>query len=320
MAQGYQPSLVILAANEVGIFEGFGDGPATPQDLAARLELDPEVVTMVLEALLHLGLFASRGDAFELVAGAREVLQPGGARFCGGMLRHEWLQVRTWLGLVDRLRGGRLTAREATALGPKHMLEAMVDLSRLKERWLLQNLDLRHHRRLLDLGGGPGSHTISLLRRYPELTATIVDLPGTLQFTRRQVARAGDVARRITLLERDVLRQDDLQGPYDCALVSQFLHGFPRPTAEALLKLVARHLQPGATLCVLDYFKELRTPAGSRGALFSLNMVVSAPAGQAYTSAELRQMLATAGYGQLRTIPPASPREPGMILGWPYIP
>ena len=315
MAQGYQPSLVILAANEVGLFERLGTDSLTPGTLAEELQLEPEVVTLVLDALLGLGLLSCRGDTFQLVPRAQEVLLPGGPRYCGGMLRHELRQARTWLGLVERLQRGRLTARQSADLGPGSMLEAMVDLWRLKESWLLRSLDLCGRRRLLDLGGGPGSYTICLLRRYPELTATIVDLPSTLQFTRRLVAQTEDrVASRITLLERDVLREKDLQGPYDCALISQFLHGFPRPTAEALLRLVARHLDPGGRLCVLDYFKEIRTEAGSRGALFSINMAVCAPAGQAYTSDELRRMLTTTGYGEIQKIAPASPREPGMMV------
>ena len=146
--------------------------------------------------------------------------------------------------------------------------------------------------------------------------ATVVDIPATLEFARRYLDHEDpQLARRVQLLERDLLTTDDLGGLYDCALVAQLLHGFPRAVGAHILRLLARHLEPGAPVCVLDHFKETTPESRSRGALFSINMLACAPAGQAYSSEELLQLMASAGLSDLRIVPGASAREVGMVLG-----
>ena len=85
------------------------------------------------------------------------------------------------------------------------------------------------------LGGGAGTNAIAFCQTYPELTATVFDLPATLQLTERTVKEAG-LESRITLRPGD-FNKDELGGPYDVALMSDILHYQDFSTNAALVAL-----------------------------------------------------------------------------------
>ena len=51
--------------------------------------------------------------------------------------------------------------------------------------------DLSGRRRLLDLGGGPGTYAIHFCRHNPDLQATVFDLPTTRPFALKTIERFG---------------------------------------------------------------------------------------------------------------------------------
>ena len=77
-------------------------------------------------------------------------------------------------------------------------------------------------RRLLDVGGGHGSYSIGFCRRYPQLSATIFDLPGALKLGQETIA-AERISDRIWVQEGDFW-VDDLGDSYDVALLFNIIH------------------------------------------------------------------------------------------------
>jgi len=80
----------------------------------------------------------------------------------------------------------------------------------------------KHARRLLDLGGSHGLHSIAFCQRYPQLSATLMDLPEALANTPDAV-RAGGVESRVSLREGNFLL-DPLGDGYDVILLFEILH------------------------------------------------------------------------------------------------
>ena len=60
---------------------------------------------------------------------------------------------------------------------------------------LAKRLRLEGRVRLLDLGGGAGTNAIAFCQVYPELTATVFDLPATLPLAEKTVKDAGFESR-----------------------------------------------------------------------------------------------------------------------------
>src|SRR5439155_339947 len=77
--------------------------------------------------------------------------------------------------------------------------------------------------KLLEIGSGPATYPIALCRQFPDLRATIFDLPGTLKVTERYV-RDAHMEKQIMLIAGDY-RSEAIPGNYDVVLLSNIIHG-----------------------------------------------------------------------------------------------
>jgi acetylserotonin N-methyltransferase len=130
--------------------------------------------------------------------------------------------------------------------------------------------DLSRFRRLADLGGGTGHLALAACERYPQLRATVFDLPVVIGMAREYVA-ASAARDRIELIAGDFFR-DDLP-PADLYALGRILHDWPEDRIRLLL-LRSRSAAAGGALLVaeklLDEDKSGPTPAHMQ----SLNMLV----------------------------------------------
>ncbi len=174
-------------------------------------------------------------------------------------------------------------------------------------------IDLTGRRRLLDLGGGPGTYAVHFCQRNPELSAVVYDLPSTRPFAEKTITRFS-LRDRITFVAGDFMAEE-VPGDFDVAWLSHILHGAgPAGCAVILAKAVAA-LKPGGLILIQEFILDDTMDAPLQPALFSLNMLLGTPQGQAYSQGELFAMLAAAGAGELRRIPIELPNGAGIIAG-----
>jgi len=178
---------------------------------------------------------------------------------------------------------------------------------------LAAEVDLSGRRRLLDLGGGPGTYAIHFCLANAELTAVVCDLPTTRAFAERTIAAHG-LSDRIAFAAAD-FNTEPLPGGFDAAWLSHVLHGESPAGAAALLRKAAAALQPGGLLLVQEFILDDSREGPLFPALFSLNMLVGTPGGQAYSGAELAAMMTAAGAGQVRRLPLELPNGAGVMAG-----
>jgi SAM-dependent methyltransferase len=163
--------------------------------------------------------------------------------------------------------------------------------------------------RLLDLGGSHGLHSIAFCHRYPELRATIVDLPEALADTPTAIAEAG-LIDRITLQPGNLFLEAELGTGYDVVLLFEMLHLFTPEENQALLERAASALRPGGRVVILDDVRidEL----DEHNAVFSL-CLFACSGGQTYPLDEIEAWLRDAGFGSLEHI--ALPSSVSLVVG-----
>jgi len=89
---------------------------------------------------------------------------------------------------------------------------------------------------------------------------------------------------------------------YDLVLVPNFLHHFDKPTNIELLKKVHAALRPGGLCATLEFAPDDSRVNPPGAGAFALIMLISTPAGDAYTVKELTAMHEAAG---------TEPNDPG---------
>ena len=101
-------------------------------------------------------------------------------------------------------------------------------------------------------------------------------------------------------------------GPYDAVLLTNFLHHFDVPTCVGLLKKVRAALKPGGISATLEFMPNEDRVSPPMAAGFSLTMLTSTPAGDAYPFSELEAMHHEAGFQQVTAHPVA--RSPHTVV------
>src|SRR5206468_9545111 len=88
-----------------------------------------------------------------------------------------------------------------------------------------------------------------LTQAYPQLRATVVDLPTVTPITTKMVAEAG-ATHRVTVHAADVVRSP-VPGTYEVAIVRELLQVLSADEAHQVLQHVGAALTPGGRLFII---------------------------------------------------------------------
>jgi SAM-dependent methyltransferase len=149
-------------------------------------------------------------------------------------------------------------------------------------------------RTLVDVGSGAGGLAVTLTQAYPQLRATVVDLPTVTPITSKLVAEAG-AADRVTVVAADVVR-GPVPGTYEVAMVRELLQVLSAAEAQRVLQHIGVALIPGGRLFIIGQILDdtHTTPLEAVG--FNLIFLNTFEAGESYTEGEHRAWLQAAGF------------------------
>jgi 2-polyprenyl-3-methyl-5-hydroxy-6-metoxy-1,4-benzoquinol methylase len=166
--------------------------------------------------------------------------------------------------------------------------------------------------RVLDIAAGHGLFGIEIAKQNPEAHVTGLDWAPVLRVALENARKAG-VQDRYDMLPGSAF-EVDFGGPYDAVLLTNFLHHFDKPTCAALMRKVRGALRPGGRAVTLEFVPNEDRVSPPMPAAFSLTMLASTPAGDAYTLSELTAMYTDAGFRNITGHPiPMSPHT--IVMG-----
>lgn len=290
---------LVQAAHGVGLFARLGQGPVTAAEAAGNLGLDAGAVGRALIALAAMDLAARRGDTWHLAPRAEATLLPDAPCYQGHTLAHGAQVWPFWSDLEASLAGrtgGWVFSAEGSPRMRSHRdfilaMHNMAMAGRAAE--LADRVDLAGRRTLMDVGGGPGSYAMALCERNPGLTATVLDLPETLEIAREVIARLG-MADRVRTVAGDWDTSEFGQGN-DVVLLSSIMHG-PTSGAEMKLAKARRSLVDGGLLIVQDFLLDADETGPLIPALF--NIMVGA-----FSVTQMTDRVAAAGFREIAVTP-----------------
>jgi cyclopropane fatty-acyl-phospholipid synthase-like methyltransferase len=295
MTAGYRDSCILIAALKAGIFEALGDGRRTPAEVAADRNLDTRAVDVVMCALAATGILLKEdGDRFTIDPGARPFLLAGGPETMVSIIGHNRSMLRSWVQLEEVMWTGAPAPRqERSAEEMEDFIRGMENVSRRSSEEVASKIDFSGARRLLDLGGGPGTAALTFARANPELKCVVFDLEGPEGIAAEQIRRA-DLTDRVTTQAGDFLT-DEIGQDFDIVYISNIIHMLsPDQTLELLIKATGA-LAPGGRVLVKDFFLEDSRTGPPFAAQFSVNMLVVTRGGRSYTRGEMDRMFSEAG-------------------------
>jgi SAM-dependent methyltransferase len=165
---------------------------------------------------------------------------------------------------------------------------------------------------VLDIAAGHGLFGIEIAKQNPNARVTGLDWAPVLRVALENARKAG-VHDRYNMLPGSAF-EVDYGGPYDAVLLTNFLHHFDKPTNITLLKKVRSALKPGGRAATLEFVPNEDRVSPPMPAAFSMTMLTSTAAGDAYTLTELTAMYNNAGFSGITAHPiPMSPHT--VVMG-----
>ena len=310
---GMALSGVVIAAVRTGITSRLAEGHATAAEVAADLGLDPLPTRLVLDCLRSTGHVTERSGRYRLGREARRWLDPSSPLSVAGYVAGAADYWPWWAGLDETVRTGKTSGSHDAPPGDAYWRRYMTgqrELARLSAAEVARKLPLpARPRTLLDIGGGHGAYSARLAERYPTLTATVLDLPGSAAVGRELIAAAG-LGDRVLFRDGDATTAD-LGAGYDAVLCFNVVHHLAPDAAAALFRRIGGALKPGGTLAVLDVFTEPGRRASAHADMLAMFVYLSSGA-RVHTPRELGGWLRDAGFAAPRKIRVL--RIPGLSL------
>jgi SAM-dependent methyltransferase len=314
---GMALSGVVVAAVRTGVTSRLAAGDATAAEVAADLGLDPLPTRLLLDCLRSAGHVAERSGRYRLSRSARRWLDPGSPLSVAGYVAGTADYWPWWAGLDETVRTGTSSGSHHAEPDDAYWRRYMTgqrELARLSAAEVARKLPLpASPRALLDIGGGHGWYSARLAERYPTLTATVLDLPGSAAVGRELIAAAG-LADRVLFRDGDATTADlaaDIEGGYDAVLCFNVVHHLAPDATAALFRRIGDVLKPGGILAVLDVFAEPGRRASAHADMLALFVYLSSGA-RVHTPRELGGWLRDAGFAPPRKI--RILRIPGLSL------
>ena len=303
----YQRTAALRAAIELDLFRAIGEGPGDVPSLARRCSASERGVRILCDFLTIGGLVSKVDGRYAHTPTSAMFLDPRSpacVASTAGFLGNPSIQ-EPFDRLAEVVRTGRTRAPGAgdgrarePGLGgvrAQHGADdgadgrpARLDRARRRERAGVGAGHRRGSRAVRDRGGEAepeGPRGRGRLGRGARCRARErAPGRGRRTATRRRPGSAFEV---------------EYGGPHDIALLTNFLHHFDPPTCVRLLKKVNASLKRGGCVAALEFVPNDDRVSPPMAASFSLTMLATTAAGDAYTLPELAAMYREAGFAQI---------------------
>jgi hypothetical protein len=306
LSGGMQRTALAGALVDSGIANALGDRRLTAEQVAAELELDPEVTARVLGAAV----------------GARLARRDRRGRFrlsrTGGPLRsdhpHSIASWASYMALPVRAQAyGQLTHQLRDGAEPSgfHRVHgssvweyfgrhpeqgaqfgaAMRELTAIDLANLVRAYPWPERGRVCDVAGGIGTLLAEILKARPQAEGVLIDAPEVLAEAEAFLTERG-VFERVELSPGNFF--GELNAEADVYLMKWILHDWSDAHCQDILRRVRATMPPGSRLVVIDQHLPPNGP-NAIGSLIDLHMLVECEGGRERDPSQIHSLMRSAG-------------------------
>jgi hypothetical protein len=307
---GHQRTAALHAAIELDLFRAIGEGPGDVGSLARHCGGTERGVRILCDYLTIMGIIEKHEGSYRHTPNSAAFLDPRSPACMASISRFlSDPQMREpYSHLADVVRSGHTTLPGEGSVEPDNpvwvefahsMAPMMAPMTAPLGGIVIDGLS--GPVKVLDIAAGHGLFGIEVAKQYPEAGITALDWALVLEVAKENARKAG-VGDRYETLPGSAF-DVDFGGPYDIALLTNFLHHFDQPTCIGLLKKVHAAMRPGGRVATLEFVPNEDRVSPPMAAGFSLVMLATTRSGDAYTFSQLAEMYRQAGYSNITAHP-----------------
>ena len=315
MMQAIHRTASLKAAIELDVFRAVGEGPGDVPSIARHCNASERGIRILCDFLVINGVLAKEGHSYKHTPTSAAFLDPQSPSCLAStayFLGNDAMQAPLH-HLAQVVRDGRTSLPGDGSVEPENpiwvqfaetMAPMMGPLAGPLGAVVLEGHEGPMH--VLDIAAGHGLFGIEIAKQKKDAHVTGLDWAPVLRVALKNAEKAG-VHDRYDMLPGSAF-DVDFGGPYDAVLLTNFLHHFDKPTCVGLLKKARSALKPGGRAATLEFVPNEDRVSPPQAAAFSMVMLTTTPAGDAYTFSELSSMYDEAGFTGVKKHPiPMSP-------------
>lgn len=300
---------LIYVAARLRLADELARGPASSQELAARVGAEPRTLHRLLRGLVAFDLFREREDGrFELASQGQELRSDVPAT--------QWRTVIEWGELINKAMGGLLHAVKTGERPFEHVFGMSVWEYRARNPELGETFhanvaeataraagalvaayDFASARTVVDVGGGHGALLAAILNACPQTRGILFD-----RFTdgAAQALAASGVSERCEQVRGDFFQS--VPPGADVYLLKAIVHDWSDEEAERILIHCREAMSPRSRLLLLERLMPERAAPGDTTVLSDVLMLVLEH-GRERTERDFRALLSRAGFSHVQLLP-----------------
>ena len=275
---GFVYSQILHLLISLGVFQFLKKEGRSLDEMSQFLEIANEKSLLLLRGGCALNLICLKGNKYWLTRmGAQIIGVPG----LIDMIRHNQILYRDLIDPVTLLRGSNETElrhfwpyvrKEVEKKGISKKVSSeysslMQTSQRLVAEQTLHAYSFRGAKKGLDIGGGTGAFLLSVKNKYPQIEATVFDLPNVIRAAKSNKHKSNRLAN-LTLYPGDFLK-DDFPSNQDVICLVRVLYDHEDHTVEILLKRIYEALPKGGSLLITEPMSGGRKAMRSSDCYFS---------------------------------------------------
>jgi hypothetical protein len=309
-------SQAVTVAAELGVADHVEASPTPVERLAAKTGANADTLYRLLRTLSAVGVFAeSEGRAFALtpLSSLLRTDAPGSLRSMARMLNGP-ASHKAWGAFEHAVRTGESGFETAHGTPTfeyfgQHLEEgrifdeAMGGFTAAAGRAVAKAYDFADVKHLVDVGGSQGVLLGAVLDVFPQVQATLFDLPHVIEGARSRIASGRHVGR-IELVAGSFL--DAVPAGADAYVMKSVLHDWPDDVCVTILSKCREAMAPGGRVLVVEGLVT-NAPQATYLKLLDLQMLVMTSGGRERTEAEFAGIFERAGLRLVRVVPTESP-------------
>jgi hypothetical protein len=180
LSRKFMESRIFLTAAELDIFSLLSKDPKSAQEIADKLQVTLRGITILLNALVPMGLLGKKDEKYYCPAEVAQLLSKDSPTSIMPMVMLSVGGWKRWSNLTEIVRYGlQKTKPSVFELGEHEQetfIRAMHTIASRLAPGIVTAIKPVEAKKLLDVGGASGSYTQAFLETYPDMKATLFEV------------------------------------------------------------------------------------------------------------------------------------------------
>lgn len=297
----YQNSIVFLTAIELDLFNTIGYDNLTAEEIASKLDIPVRGLIRLLNALVALNFLRKDGARYSNNSNGLNYLVRGSPNYIGNF-RPFRLTFGRWLNLTKTIKEGGsrddFNFRNLPAEDIDSILSFMNWRANRQAPEFIKFLNLSKVMRVLDLGCGPGTFGMEILKYNINIDLTLFDYPEIIGFTRKFIERKG--FNGLVRTKQGDFLIDDIGKNYDLIIISNVLRLYSFNDCLRILNKAFDALNYKGKVVVQEILLETTRISPIFGTLHSLELFLTTSNGDLLTEPEIILLLKEAWFSEIQ--------------------